>query len=533
MSGKRVPVEVGDGTRPRPMPSGPSEALRRLRDFHVGPPSEDSKRRDPTMPKHHHHFLRSNSTHFPSIAAKKKFQSVWNQVKYGFAGWNMRGSTNFVRNETLVLLGREYNPLNELDVHDADDSIVTEVRRSEMRKFKEDYQSRLWFTYRKDFPPIKDSIITTDCGWGCMLRTGQMILAQALIIHFLGRGWRWKYRETPQEGRLHRKIVQWFDDSAGSSTHRCPFSIHAMVHAGLDYGKQAGDWYGPSSVAHILREAVEAASQSEKLLEDLRVYVAQDCTVYLDDLILTCTTMKPSLSYPAEAVDALRPLQGASPPHAMIYPDLGLYLSSGDAFRNPRVPASDGLYPQLVRVEAEWKAVLILVPLRLGGDKLNPVYLPCLKRLLLTETCVGIIGGRPKHSLYFVGFQGDSLICLDPHFVQSYCDTTRADNLLDSYHCPTPRKISWSRMDPSCCLGFYCRTKDDLVDLMLTVKECILPNSDGSQGYPLFHFSKGQAVSMEPPHLVPEERILSLHRRFVNHLGEIEETENSEDFVFI
>jgi cysteine protease ATG4 len=89
--------------------------------------------------------------------------------------------------------------------------------------FYSDFTSRIWVTYRSHFAPIRDSTLsaleneqadvaagmpvtsspppkrwnwpgsgekgwTSDAGWGCMLRTGQSLLANALLHLHLGRG---------------------------------------------------------------------------------------------------------------------------------------------------------------------------------------------------------------------------------------------------------------------------------------------------------------------------------------------------------
>ncbi|GAA6065346.1 cysteine protease ATG4A isoform X1, partial [Tachysurus ichikawai] len=93
--------------------------------------------------------------------------------------------------------------------------------KTEKSELLSDVRSRLWFTYRKKFSPIGGTGPSSDTGWGCMLRCGQMILAQALICSHLGRTWRWlRDRSQPAE---YQRILHCFLDRKDSC-----YSIHQM-----------------------------------------------------------------------------------------------------------------------------------------------------------------------------------------------------------------------------------------------------------------------------------------------------------------
>jgi hypothetical protein len=46
------------------------------------------------------------------------------------------------------------------------------------------------------------------------------------------------------------QMVQWFADDP-----KQPFSLHRIAHAGLKYGKNVGEWFGPSTMAQVLEYA--------------------------------------------------------------------------------------------------------------------------------------------------------------------------------------------------------------------------------------------------------------------------------------
>lgn len=400
---------------------------------------------------------------------KAKLMSAWNNVKYG---WTVKSKTSFNKISPVTVLGHSYL-LNSED---------------EVERFGLAFMSRIWLTYRREFPQLEGSTWTTDCGWGCMLRSGQMLLAQGLLVHLMPRDWVWpdaqqltdvdfevfrprspvraggvpipsfgsprgsntpeksstndqaprcSQKKRPESVRdrqaepIHHKLVTWFGDQPPA-----PFGVHQLVEIGKSSGKKAGDWYGPSIVAHILRKAVAKTPA----VHNLAVYVAQDCTVYKEDVVRLC--------------------------------DLSLNQTPPDLSSQA------------------WKSVIILVPVRLGGEAINPSYIECVKNILKLECCIGIIGGKPKHSLYFMGFQDEQLLYLDPHYCQPVVDVSQVNFSLESFHCSSPKKMPFNRMDPSCTIGFYAKNKKDFESLCSAVSVAL---SSTKEKYPIFTFVEGKS----------------------------------------
>ncbi|XP_037554226.1 cysteine protease ATG4B, partial [Nematolebias whitei] len=153
--------------------------------------------------------------------------------------------------EPVWILGKEYNALTEKD------EILSDVT------------SRLWFTYRKNFPPIGGTGPTSDTGWGCMLRCGQMILGEALVCRHLGRDWRWAKGQKQREEYI--SILNAFIDKKDSY-----YSIHQIAQMGVGEGKPIGQWYGPNTVAQVLKKLTVFDTWSR-----LVVHVAMDNTVII------------------------------------------------------------------------------------------------------------------------------------------------------------------------------------------------------------------------------------------------------------
>lgn len=125
----------------------------------------------------------------------------------------------------------------------------------------------LLFTYRAGFEGIASvtSAITSDQGWGCLLRTSQMLLA-----HFL-----WVY-SAPED----RKLSFFFD----SSSDTAPFSIHSMIRHVWNRRAFKAEYWSPSQGCEALRSTMTAAVAAKMVQTRVAVVTSSNSCIYSSEV---------------------------------------------------------------------------------------------------------------------------------------------------------------------------------------------------------------------------------------------------------
>jgi len=414
--------------------------------------------------------------------------SLRNFMDYCVAALNEASSSScsnkfdpLASNATVWLLGRQYELPDECD------------------KLVEDIRSKLWITYRRNFPPLDATArYTSDRGFGCMIRCGQMVLANALLCKNLGRDWRWSSGGLDENPEAYFKILKLFQDNINY-----PYSIHRIVHMGQrNEGKGIGEWFGPNTIAQALKKLSYKYQQEHSMEKE--TFISIDAA--LDNVVV---------------IDEIK--------------------SRFRGYSDDPKEESDNSSVDL----AQWVPGILFIQLRLGLTKINPLYFSALKKTFRFRNSLGIIGGRPNHALYLVGYTEDDIIYLDPHNTQQYIDldeataSSRAQNVTDSdsvsvvnnetlqpyaqyedlgagdstdigskspntsqpaaptsyqispdetYHCSCPEKMAIDKLDPSLALCFYFDTEAEF-DSWCNISEELLVKSEQA---PMFEITKSR-----------------------------------------
>ncbi|BAO41269.1 probable cysteine protease ATG4 [Kluyveromyces marxianus] len=183
---------------------------------------------------------------------------------------------------SVFVLGEEYRPYifkTQGKADDAETAFGSFLGNAQTNpQLLSDIETRIFFTYRTQFTPIprdeegpspinltlffRDNPINTlenvltdpdsfysDIGWGCMIRTGQSLLANAIQRVKQTREFRVNLENIDIK---EMSIIQWFQDD-----WKYPLSLHNFVKVeGKKSGMKPGQWFGPSSTARSIQSLI-------------------------------------------------------------------------------------------------------------------------------------------------------------------------------------------------------------------------------------------------------------------------------------
>eukprot|EP00826_Nyctotherus_ovalis_P048361 TRINITY_DN5685_c0_g1_i6.p1 TRINITY_DN5685_c0_g1~~TRINITY_DN5685_c0_g1_i6.p1 ORF type:complete len:311 (+),score=85.26 TRINITY_DN5685_c0_g1_i6:476-1408(+) len=280
-------------------------------------------------------------------------------------------------------------------------------------------------TYRKNFTCFSNSKIaemhkcTSDSGWGCMIRSGQMLLSNSLLYHFFGDKFSLDLISKNTEERIRYLSILWeFVDNVKEGV----YSIGKVVELGTKYGMKPKDWYGPSMIMRILH----------KLNKKYHPFPGFQTAYFPEGIIYKSAILEQACNI-----------------------EKGKWST------------------QEVNLAEAWtSAILVMVSFRLGINSISPEQHPRIFRLLELPACTGMLGGQKKSALYFLGYQKDKLIFLDPHVTQ--LAVTNPIGLWSehlTYHFPTPLRLPITKLDTSIGYGFYLKNYEDYLEFVKVMEK--------------------------------------------------------------
>lgn len=307
-----------------------------------------------------------------------------------------------------------------------------------------------YFTYRKKLPRPLSNGSDHDAGWGCMIRTGQMMLCQALRRLY---GCEERVTNDPIQFALLRQQLDvqgtMMGERAGSSGGATSPSDQSRI---LFPSVQQSTAHSAPCLVSPPSSTTESSSSSifhivQSLFQD-----TPEAPFGLYKFTEEGARVKCSVGSWFSPTVLARSVASLVPQCAIVDEKLDVVAALDQTIVTDEI---------IAKIDEDEKAVLILIPVMFGMATIGKSYEQVLLRLLEAKTSVGVVGGRPKQSLYFVGHQQDNVFYLDPHVVQpAYVSKQTIGNV------EGPRgTAAVSSLDPCMLLCFLVERVDDFLSL--------------------------------------------------------------------
>lgn len=366
-------------------------------------------------------------------------------------------STPLEDGETLTETPKKKEKFNEILDHLKEFNLKKKLKKFHIfnHAFKDNTNNKILynlgkailFTYGKNFPKIENKknkkTYTSDTGWGCMVRCGQMILFRGIYhllkstfdtkeaifytfplfsnypikkenLHKFFHNMLNKYNRLTNISETGEKIKEFFP----------PFSIRTLCDFSELLDRNAGEWFSD----------VVTVEAFKKITAYFELFSSPDFNASI-------------LSY-----------QGAIEIQDIL--EKCFIEKNKEKGNNQYIHSKNKFYYFN-------KMGIIFVNVRTGLDKIPKEYYKGIKELFNFKQCLGIIGGKTRSAYYFIGYNDDedSLLYLDPHITKEDDKNINMNDILEKHVKKEVYLLKMSKMSTAFTIGFYFRNYEEFLSL--------------------------------------------------------------------
>jgi cysteine protease ATG4 len=320
-------------------------------------------------------------------------------------------------------------------------------------KFISKISKILFFSYKRNFYPINERnnrTFTSDSGWGCMLRSSQMIFSRALYLYyykklkydkivslllvlnlfydnpfnfekmpdnftyFMNYFLKMKFEEDKQKFVYIHKIFP-------------PFSIQSICYFSEIYKKKAGDWFSDINMVNIFK------------------LISENYNVFNNEIkIITCLSSLNLMDVLKEGFEKVENIKNEEEKKDYFFHENVYYKFS--------------------------KVLIIFISVRIGLNVINEMYYSGIRKLFTCKQNIGIIGGESFKAHYFIGYNKDgNLLFLDPHITKESFNNNEINdynNLINDYLVKNIHQLKISQMTTAFTIGFFIKNYKEFIEFL-------------------------------------------------------------------